>query len=182
MGKRESNGPALKTSAKALQQSLDCLNNHTESFLRSGLHMFSRAYYFNASRPYLRELGELRTLFRPNTPLWTHLYAGKDNWASKLSTDAISKQKVVQDATWSFGATPNEPYVQQYSDFFTKYSFMDYWRSHKVHGMYADGSTSNGSSYGAWLVHNTVDTYYGGPLHQDIMVDGIVVSCISLSL
>lgn len=58
--------------------------------------------------------------------------------------------------------------------------------------MYADGSTSNGVSFGAWLVMNnkvgfylrTVtlvikanyfnkETYFGGPLHSDLTVDGI---------
>ena len=32
------------------------------------------------------------------------------------------------------------------------------WRDHKAHGLYADGSTSNGTTYGAWLVMNTKDT------------------------
>lgn len=53
------------------------------------------------------------------------------------------------------------------------------WRDHTVHGQYSDGSTSSdGSTYGAWLVHNTRETYYGGPLHSDLVVDGIVVSLI----
>lgn len=29
------------------------------------------------------------------------------------------------------------------------------WRNNSVHGMYADGSTSTGATYGAWLVMNT---------------------------
>jgi rhamnogalacturonan endolyase len=43
-------------------------------FLRgeTGLHLFTRVAYFNKATPYLRELGELRTLFRPNTKLWIH--------------------------------------------------------------------------------------------------------------
>jgi rhamnogalacturonan endolyase len=47
------------------------------------------------------------------------------------------------------------------------------WRDHKAHGLYADGSTSNGTAYGAWLVMNTKDTYFGGPIHSDLTVDGI---------
>jgi len=47
-------------------------------------------------------------------------------------------------------------------------------RDHKAHGMYADGSGSNGSTFGAWLVHNTVETYFNGPVHSDLVVDGIV--------
>jgi rhamnogalacturonan endolyase len=138
--------------------------------------MFTRASYFNTSQPFLITLGELRTLFRPNTPLWTHLYSGEGNFASIPSKAAVAAESIAQDATWSLAATPNDSYVTQFSDFFTKYSFSEQWRNHKAHGMYADGSTSNGTAYGAWLVHNTVETYYGGPLHSDFMVDGIVVS------
>jgi hypothetical protein len=29
------------------------------------------------------------------------------------------------------------------------------WGMNSVHGVYADGSTSNGTAYGAWLVMNT---------------------------
>lgn len=58
--------------------------------------------------------------------------------------------------------------------------FQDTWRKHKSHGMWADGSGSaNGTTYGAWLVHNTVETYFGGPLHSDLVVDGIVYNYIS---
>ena len=58
--------------------------------------------------------------------------------------------------------------------------FQDTWREHKSHGMWADGSGSaNGTTYGAWLVHNTVETYFGGPLHSDLVVDGIVYNYIS---
>jgi rhamnogalacturonan endolyase len=85
-----------------------------------------------------------------------------------------------QDATWDLRRWPDDAYVQDYSDFFAKYSFHDQWRDHKAHGLYSDGSTSqDGDSYGAWLVHNTVDTYHGGPLHSDIMVDGILVRYLS---
>jgi rhamnogalacturonan endolyase len=52
------------------------------------------------------------------------------------------------------------------------------WRNHNVHGIFADGSTSNGTAYGAWLVMNTKDTYFGGPLHSDLTVDGIVYNYI----
>jgi rhamnogalacturonan endolyase len=44
------------------------------------------------------------------------------------------------------------------------------WRQTIAHGMYADGSTSNGTSFGAWLVMNSKDTYFGGPLHSDLTV------------
>jgi hypothetical protein len=45
--------------------------------------------------------------------------------------------------------------------------------------MYGDGSKSkDGSTFGAWLVMNTVDTYFGGPTHSDLTVDGIVYNYI----
>jgi rhamnogalacturonan endolyase len=87
-------------------------------------------------------------------------------------------QVTVQDATW-YLPNKEDPYVEEVGDYFTKYTFQDTWRDHKAHGMYADGSAStDGSSYGAWLVHNTVDTYFGGPLHSDLVVDGIVYNYI----
>ncbi|KAI1380290.1 polysaccharide lyase family 4 protein [Hypoxylon crocopeplum] len=147
-------------------------------FLRegeTGLHMFSRVTYFNQRTPFLRGLGELRTLFRPNTPLWTHLSGSDGNWAPIPSADANRRGIVVQDATTYLGNATSDAYVQQYSNYFTKYSFAELWRDHDVHGQYSDGSTSSdGNTYGAWLVHNTRETYYGGPLHSDLVVDGIV--------
>ncbi|KAH6669756.1 rhamnogalacturonate lyase [Plectosphaerella plurivora] len=147
-------------------------------FLRgeeTGLHMFSRVTYFNETTPFLRGLGELRTLFRPNTKLWTHLVGSGDNWAPMVSAAGFAAGVTVQDATTYVGNTPDDPYASQYSDYFTKYTFSELWRDHDVHGQYADGSTSpDGNTYGAWLVHNTRETYYGGPLHSDLVVDGIV--------
>ncbi len=147
-------------------------------FLRegeTGLHTFSRLAYYNKTTPFLRNLQEFRTLFRPNTPLWTHLITNEKQYAPLPSKNAISKQVVVQDATWYLGNTPEDAYVQQEADYFTKYTFQDDWRNHDVHGMYSDGSTSaDNSTYGSWLVMNTKDTYFGGPLHSDLIVDGIV--------
>ena len=141
----------------------------------TGVHAFTRVTYQNDTVPSAGILQELRTLFRPNTPLWTHLSTNEEQYAPLPSRDAVSKQVTVQDATWYLGNTPNDSYVQQESDYFTKYMFHDEWRDHKVHGMYSDGSTSNdGSTFGAWLVMNTIDTYYGGPIHSDLTVDGIV--------
>ncbi|POS81785.1 hypothetical protein EPUL_006280, partial [Erysiphe pulchra] len=55
----------------------------------------------------------------------------------------------------------------------------DIWRDHRVHGLFADGSTSpDGSTYGAWVVMNTVDTYFGGPKNSDLVVDGILYNYI----
>ncbi|KAI0120576.1 polysaccharide lyase family 4 protein [Hypoxylon sp. NC0597] len=147
-------------------------------FLRegeTGLHVFSRVTYFNQRTPFLRGLGELRTLFRPSTRLWTHLSGSDGNWAPIPSADANGRAVTVQDATTYLGDATNDAYVKQYSDFFTKYAFAEVWRDHDVHGQYSDGSTSSdGNTYGAWLVHNTRETYYGGPLHSDLVVDGIV--------
>jgi hypothetical protein len=45
---------------------------------------------------------------------------------------------------------------------------------------YADGTqTPDNSTYGMWMVMNTKDTYYGGPLHSDLVVDGIVYNYMS---
>jgi rhamnogalacturonan endolyase len=145
-------------------------------FLRegeTGLHTFSRVVYNNKTSPFLRNLQEFRTLFRPNhdPPLFTHFVTNEKFAAPRPDT---AGQVVVQDATWKL-ANEEDPYVQGVGDYFTKYSFQDTWRDHRAHGMWADGSsTSNGTTYGAWLVHNTVETYYNGPVHSDLVVDGIV--------
>ncbi|PYH42288.1 polysaccharide lyase family 4 protein [Aspergillus saccharolyticus JOP 1030-1] len=146
-------------------------------FLRdgeTGLHTFSRLAYYNETTPFLRNLQEFRTLFRPNTDLWTHLTSSEIQTAPLPSKEAISQEIVVQDATWTFNNTPDDAYYTQFSKYFTKYTFSNDWRDNSVHGIYADGTTSNGTTYGAWLVMNTKDTYYGGPLHSDLTVDGIV--------
>lgn len=155
-------------------------------FLRegeTGLHTFSRLAYYNKTTPFLRNMQEFRTLFRPNTPLWTHLFTNPDQYAPLPSANATANEITVQDATWYLGNTPDDPYVQQESDYFTKYTFSDTWRDHDVHGMYSDGTTSDdNSTFGAWLVMNTKDTYYGGPLHSDLIVDGIVYNYIGNSI
>ncbi|KAI1430573.1 polysaccharide lyase family 4 protein [Xylaria sp. CBS 124048] len=152
-------------------------------FLRdgeTGLHAFSRLAYYNESEPFLRNLQELRTLFRPNTGLWTHLSTNRVQFAPLPGDEAVDREVVVQDATWYLGKTPDDAYVQQESDYFTKYMFQDTWRDHRVHGLYADGSrTADNTTLGAWLVMNTKDTYFGGPLHSDLTVDGIVYNYIS---
>ncbi|THV84109.1 rhamnogalacturonate lyase, partial [Aureobasidium pullulans] len=152
-------------------------------FLReteTGLHTFSRLAYYNETKPFLRNLQEFRTLFRPTTPLWTHISTNEKINAPLPSSDTLKNSKTVQDATWYIGNYTSAPYVKQFADYFTKYTFSDEWRDHKVHGMYGDGSKSkDGSTFGAWLVMNTVDTYFGGPTHSDLTVDGIVYNYIS---
>lgn len=124
-------------------------------FLRdgeTGLHTFSRVAYYNEENPFLRNLQELRTLFRPNSDIWTHLLTNEEQYAPLPGDKAAASQVVVQDATWYLGNTPDDPYVQQEADYFTKYTFQDVWQDHDVHGMYADGSaTDDGSTFGAWV-------------------------------
>ncbi|CAI6096437.1 unnamed protein product [Clonostachys chloroleuca] len=152
-------------------------------FLRdgeTGLHTFSRVAYHNETTPFLRNLQELRTMFRPNTDIWTHLLTNKGHYAPLPGSEATSKQVTVQDATWYLGNTPDDAYVKELADYFTKYTFSDPWRDLDAYGLFADGSnTPDGSTYGAWLVMNTKDTYFGGPTHSDLTVDGIVYNYIS---
>ncbi|KAF2757127.1 galactose mutarotase-like protein [Pseudovirgaria hyperparasitica] len=150
-------------------------------FLRegeTGLHMFSRAAYHNSSVPDSgNDLGEFRTLFRPSASIWTHLSSSDGMYGPLPNTTGAP---VVQDATWYVGGNKSDPYVREVSDYFTKYMFSETWRDTSVHGMYADGrNTANGSTFGAWLVMNTKDTYYGGPTHSDLTVDGIVYNYLT---
>lgn len=121
-------------------------------------------------------------MFRPTTPLWTHLSTNEKINAPLPSSDTLKYFRTVQDATWYIGNYTEAPYVEEFADYFTKYTFSDEWRDHKVHGLYGDGSQSkDGSTFGAWLVMNTVDTYFGGPTHSDLTVDGIVYNYICKS-
>lgn len=95
-------------------------------FLRdgeTGLHTFSRLTYHNETTPFLRNLQEFRTLFRPNTDLWTHLTSSDVQTAPLPSKNATEEQVTVQDATWRFNKIPNDAYYTQFSEYFTKYSF-----------------------------------------------------------
>ncbi|KAK3939862.1 rhamnogalacturonan lyase [Diplogelasinospora grovesii] len=151
-------------------------------FLRegeTGLHTFSRVAYYNKTTPFLRNLQEFRTLFRPNSKIWTHLVTNEKQYAPLPGAEAVSKEVVVQDATWYLGNTPDDAYVQQEASYFTKYTFSDTWRDHDVHGIYADGTqTPDNSVFGAWKVMNSKETYNGGPTHSDLTVDGIVYDYI----
>ncbi|KAJ7250745.1 galactose mutarotase-like protein [Mycena rebaudengoi] len=150
-------------------------------FLRdgeSGLHSFVRMAYHNETGPSLGALGEARTMFRPNTGLWTHLVTNDEQWAPLPSEKALASQISVQDATWYLGLTPDDPYVEQESDYWTKYTFADN-QTNKAHGLYANAS--DGKAFGAWWVVNQKDTFFGGPLHIDLMVDGIIYNKQSTS-
>jgi rhamnogalacturonan endolyase len=151
-------------------------------FLRdgeTGLHTFSRIAYHNSTTPFLRNLQEFRTLFRPSTELWTDLITN-DKLAAKMpvpnpASGNLTNSTTVQDATWYIGNRTNDLYVEQFAHYFTKYTFHGVWRDQTVHGLFGDGSQSNdNSTFGAWLVMNTKDTYYGGPSKSDLVVDGII--------
>ncbi|CDO71539.1 Polysaccharide Lyase Family 4 protein [Trametes cinnabarina] len=90
--------------------------------------------------------------------------------------EAVANEIQVQDATWYLGLTPNDAYVQQESDYFTKYSFADN-QTNKAHGLYGQGP--DGVAIGAWWVVNQKDTFFGGPFHVDLMVDGIIYNKLS---
>ncbi|KAL1951971.1 hypothetical protein VTO73DRAFT_1120 [Trametes versicolor] len=143
-------------------------------FLRdgeTGLHSFARLAYHNATGPSKGALGEVRTMFRPNGGPWTTLVTNSEQWAPIPGAAATAKQVQVQDATWYLGLTPDDGYVQQESDYWTKYTFADN-QTNKAHGLY--GQSSSGSPVGAWWVVNQKDTFFGGPYHVDLMVDGII--------
>lgn len=157
-------------------------------FLRdgeTGLHVFSRLYYYNETTYSAGKFQEFRTLFRPDTDtsIWTHLITDESLYAALPVPDPaagdLTDAYTVQDATWYIGNRTGDPYVETFSDYFTKYTFSAVYGDQKVHGMYADGSLNNDSSvFGAWLVMNTKDTYFGGPTWSDLAVDGIVYNYI----
>jgi len=147
-------------------------------FLRdgeTGLHTFARVAYPNGG-----SLGELRFLFRPSSSIWNHLSSSDEMW-SVLPTD--SGRTTVQDTTYRIsGDGVNARYRAQMSDYFSKYMFSESWEYHTHHGLFSDGTgTRDGSTYGAWLVMNTKDTYFNGPKWSDLTVDGIVYNYISES-
>lgn len=124
----------------------------------TGLHEFNRLAYYNETTPFLRNLQEERSLFRPNTLLWTDLISNKDFSApapvpdpAGLTSKTLAGDVVVQDTTWYLGNRTNDPYVESTSDYFTKYTFSDTWRATDVHGLFSNGSTSDsGDTFGAW--------------------------------
>jgi rhamnogalacturonan endolyase len=142
----------------------------------TGIHTFSRIMYpKNPIAPTRKVLQEFRTLFRPNSRMWTHLSTNEKLSSHLPSSASLHNGTVVQDAAYNLGTVKGEPYVKEVSDYFTKYTFADTWQDHLVHGMYGDGTGSpDGTTWGAWMVMNSRDTYYGGPLHSDLTVDGIV--------
>jgi rhamnogalacturonan endolyase len=142
----------------------------------TGIHTFSRITYPKDPKgPTRKVLQEFRTLFRPNSPIWTHLSTNEKLASHTPKRESLAKGSVIQDAAYDLGTVKEEPYLKEMGPYFTKYTFADVWQDHVVHGMYGDGSgTPDGTTFGAWMVMNTRDTYYGGPLHSDLTVDGIV--------
>jgi rhamnogalacturonan endolyase len=152
----------------------------------TGLHTWSRVAYGSSGEPPKGPtrplLQELRTLFRPNTQLWTHYVMNENTVAQAPALTSVQNAKSVQDATWDLGAFPNDPYVRDTHRYFTKYSFAEVWKNHEVHGMYSDGLRQKGNgTWGAWMVQWNRETYYGGPLHADLTVDGIVYDYMSMA-
>ena len=117
-------------------------------FLRdgeTGLHTFSRLVYNNKTTPFLRNLQELRTLFRPNHQpnLFTHFVTNEDFSAPRPNQTG---QVVVQDATWYLN-NRDDLYVKGVADYFTKYTFQDTWRDHKAHvGRFRSGNADSDTS------------------------------------
>lgn len=154
-------------------------------FLRdgeTGLHLFSRVVYQNDTIADAGKFQEFRTLFRPDTStsIWTHLVTDETLSAPmpvpNPAAGDLANATLVQDATWYLANRTADPYVENFSDYFTKYTFAASYGDQKVHGMYADGTrnSTDGSVFGAWLVMNTKDTYFGGPTYSDLVVDGLV--------
>ncbi|KAJ3714564.1 galactose mutarotase-like protein [Lentinula guzmanii] len=137
-----------------------------------GIHSFVRLAYYNDTVTSKGELGESRTMFRPNGGPWTHIITNSEQWAPLPGATAVANEVVVQDATWYLGLTPDDPYVIAESDYFTKYQFADN-QTNKAHGLFGL-APDNVTTLGAWWVINQKDTFFGGPLHGDLMVDGII--------
>ncbi|WWC69791.1 uncharacterized protein I206_103734 [Kwoniella pini CBS 10737] len=158
-------------------------------FLReteTSLHAFSRIAYHNSSVPFLADLQDIRTLFRPHGYLFTHLSTNKDFYVPQPRPNpAIDASKdlgiatLVQDTTWYIGNRTDDPFVENVADYFTKYTMSDTYRHHTVHGLFADGTnTPDNSTIGAWTIYNTKDTFFGGPTYSDLVVDGLLYNYI----
>jgi rhamnogalacturonan endolyase len=146
-------------------------------FLRdgeTGLHTFGRVAYTEPRGPTRKAVQEFRTLFAPNSPLWTHLVTNEKTIAPMPRRENLKNAAFVQDATKDLRPFPDDPFVKDTNGYFTKYSFADEWKDHELHGLYGDGKTVGNGSWGAWMVQWNRETYYGGPIRQDLTVDGII--------
>ncbi|KAF7326358.1 Galactose mutarotase-like protein [Mycena venus] len=144
----------------------------------TGLHNFARMLYSNSTvGPPFEDGGipvrEIREVFQFNTTLWQTASTNPILNVSIPDQNAITPAVQAQDATWDLATnTPNEPFVLQTSDWWTKYFMADAYRKRKAHGLY--GTTETGMAYGAWMVSVTQDTLFGGPTHYDLLVDGMI--------
>lgn len=63
-------------------------------------------------------------MFRPNNAAgaspWTHIVTDEEQWPPLPGAQAQAQQVQVQDTTWWLGNTPNDPYYQQESEYWTK--------------------------------------------------------------
>ncbi|KAI8804405.1 rhamnogalacturonan lyase [Cladochytrium replicatum] len=147
-------------------------------FLRdgeTGIHSFVRLRFQNDTLENAGQIGEFRFLFRPGSGnLWTHLSTNSKTYAPLPLSTTIANEIEVQDATWYIGNATADPYVQSFSEYFTKYQFSADYGTNLARGLYSDGTKTNGTAYGAWLVLNTKDTYFGGPTRSDLAVDGSI--------
>ncbi|KAJ6571845.1 galactose mutarotase-like protein [Mycena capillaripes] len=144
----------------------------------TGLHNFARMLYSNSSTgPPFTDGGipvrEIREVWQFNTTLWQTASTNPTLNVSIPDQAAITPAVQAQDATWDLATnTPDEPFVQQTSDWWTKYFLADEYRKRKAHGLY--GKTETGMAYGAWIVSVTQDTLFGGPTHYDLLLDGMI--------
>ncbi|KAJ7770624.1 galactose mutarotase-like protein [Mycena metata] len=144
----------------------------------TGLHNFARMHYSNSSvGPPFADGGipvrEIREVYQFNTTLWQTASTNPILNVTIPDQNAITPAVQAQDATWDLATnTPDEPFVQQTSDWWTKYFLSDAYRKRKAHGLY--GQIETGMAYGAWMVSVTQDTLYGGPTHYDLLLDGMI--------
>ncbi|KAJ6499571.1 galactose mutarotase-like protein [Mycena vitilis] len=144
----------------------------------TGLHNFARMLYSNSSVGAPFEDGgipvrEIREVWQFNTTLWQTASTNPTLNVSIPDQAAITPAVQAQDATWDLATnTPDEPFVQQTSDWWTKYFLADAYRKRKAHGLY--GKTETGMAYGAWIVSVIQDTLFGGPEHYDLLLDGMI--------
>ncbi|KAJ7484634.1 galactose mutarotase-like protein [Mycena latifolia] len=144
----------------------------------TGLHNFARMHYSNSSiGPPFADGGipvrEIREVFQFNTTLWQTASTNPNLNVSIPDQNAITPAVQAQDATWDLAtSTPDEPFVVQTSDWWTKYFLADAYRKRKAHGLY--GKAETGMAYGAWMVSVIQDTLWGGPTHYDLLLDGMI--------
>lgn len=61
------------------------------------------------------------------------------------------------------------------ADYYTKYAMSATYRDHLVPGVFADGTEMpDNTTYGAWTIYNTRDTFFGGPTYTNLVIDGLL--------